>query len=522
MPPPLVIGSGPNSLAAAYYLARAGLAPIVFERSDHVGGGAITGELHPGFRCPTLSHEVLVHAQIVRDRDLRGRGVELFSPDVEVCAPSLAGAGLVIHADPARAMDGLRAAGEADARAWPEFRASMTRVASALAPVFATAPPDLDHLGAGDVLALLGAGRRFRGLGSREGYRLLRWLPMPVADLVDEWFRHEPLRAMVAAPALSATMLGPRSAGSGLVLLLREVHRVLAGGRSLRVRGGPGALTGAMADAARAAGATIHTGSPVERLMTHEGRIAGLLVSGRQIDAGTVVSGADPRTTLLSLLDGLDLTPSTATNVRNYRAHGTLAKVNLALSSLPSFAGIHDRESLAGRIHIGPSLDYMERAFDHVKYGELSEQPWLDVTIPSLLDPQLAPAGAHVASIYVHCAPCQLRRGDWGEQQDVLLQRALAVLERHAPGVSSLIVATEVITPAALRDVFGYAGGHVFHGELAPDQLFTMRPLIGYSRYETPIKGLYLCGAGTHPGGFLTGASGRLAAAQVLRQVLQR
>jgi phytoene dehydrogenase-like protein len=406
--------------------------------------------------------------------------------------------------------------GGRDAEAWPAFRASMTRIAAAMAPLLA-APPPADPLGARDVLSLLTAGRRFRGLGSRDRYRLLRWLPMPVTDLVHEWFENELLCATVAAPGVSGSMLGPRSAGSSLILLLRDAHRHLAGGRALRARGGPGALTQAMAAAARAAGAEIHTGSPVERILTRDGRVAGVLVAGREIGASTAVSGADPKTTLLSLLDPFDLMPDAARKMRHYRTAGTMAKVNLALSALPSFAGIDGPGVLAGRIHVGPTLDAMERAFDHVKYGEMSAEPWLEMTIPSILDPQLAPGGAHVASIYVHCAPRRLKAGEWSAHRDELLRRTLGVLERVAPGVSALVVASQVITPADLEGDFGFNGGHIFHGELAPDQLFSMRPPIGGGRYATPVEGLFLCGAGTHPGGFLTGASGRLAAAEVIR-----
>ena len=511
-----VVGSGPDSLAAAFYLARAGLKPVVFERRDTIGGGAITGEIHPGFRCPTLSHEILIHADIVRAMDLRTRGADLFSPDVEVCAPALEGPGLVIHADPARTAKALRALGRRDAQAWLAFRVSIERIAAAIAPLLA-APPPADPLGAGDALSLLTAGRRFRGLGTRDGYRLLRWLPMPVADLVHEWFDHDLLRATIAGPGVSGSMLGPRSAGSSLVLLLREAHRRLAGGQPLRARGGPGAVTQAMAAAARAAGAEIHTGSPVERIVTRGGGVAGVFVAGREIGASAVVSGADPKTTLLGLLDPFDLAPDTARKIRHYRAAGTLAKVNLALSGLPSFSGIDGADALSGRIHVGPTLDYLERAFDHVKYGEMSEEPWLEIMIPSLLDPHLAAGGTHVASIYVHCAPRRLKAGDWSAHRDELLRRTLAVLERFAPGVSALVVASQILTPADLEGDFGFGGGHVFHGELAPDQLLAMRPPTGSSGYATPVRGLFLCGAGTHPGGFLTGASGRLAAAEVIR-----
>jgi phytoene dehydrogenase-like protein len=295
---------------------------------------------------------------------------------------------------------------------------------------------------------------------------------------------------------------------------MREAHRLLAGGRALRARGGPGAVTQALAAAARGAGAEIRTGATVERIVVRDGRVAGVVVNGQELDATRVVSSADPRTTFLTLMDPADLTPDFVGKVRNYRASGTVAKVNLALSSLPSF-GV-EPATLGGRIQIGPELDYLERAFDHAKYGELSESPWLDVAIPSILDPGLAPPGAHVASIYVHYAPYRLRAGEWDSARPQLLAATLAVLERHAPDIRGTVVGAQVITPAELASSYGMAGGHIFHGELALDQLLTMRPLLGYARYATPVRGLYLCGGGTHPGGFMTGTSGRLAAEAVL------
>jgi phytoene dehydrogenase-like protein len=311
---------------------------------------------------------------------------------------------------------------------------------------------------------------------------------MPVADLMHECFEGELLRATLAGPALSGTMLGPRSAGSSLVLLLREAHRRLAGGRTLYARGGPGAVTRALAAAAQAAGAEIRTGTAVERVVVRDGRVTGVVANGQEINASVVVSGADPRTTFLTLVDPSELTPDFAQKIRNYRAAGTVAKVNLALSALPAFSV--DPQALSGRIQIGPQLDYLERAFDHAKYGELSASPWLDLTIPSVLEPAMAPSGAHVASIYVHYAPYRLRAGAWEAHRDRILATTVDVLERVAPGVRGQVVASL-------------------------DQLFTMRPLLGMARYATPIRGLYLCGAGTHPGGFLTGTSGRLAAAAV-------
>ena len=470
----IVIGAGHNGLTAAFHLAKAGLKPLVLEAREVVGGGAVTSDLHPGFRCPTLSHRTLLRSDLVREMDLERRGVELLRSPVDVFAPSLDGPPLTIYADDGRTVESIRRLSARDAESFPAYREAMRHVTSVLAPVLASPAPDIRDPDAGDLWNLLKAGRRFRGLGKKDAYRLLRWVPMPVADLAREWFESDLLRAAVAAPGLSGTMLGPRSAGSALVLMLQDAHCSQAGG-SWRVRGGPGALTHAMAEAARAAGAEIRTGARVERML--------------------VVNG---------------------------RAAGTVAKVNLALSALPAFQGPaeagHDvrgavaAETLAGRIHIGPDLDYLERAFDHAKYGELSSEPWLDVTIPSVLDPALAPAGAHVMSIYAHYAPYRLRATGWPAANAPLLDRVLATLERFAPGIGALVVASQVISPLELETEYGFYGGHIFHGELALDQLAMMRPILGYGRYAGPIDGLFLCSAGTHPGGFMTGGSGKLAA----------
>ena len=513
-----IIGGGHNGLTAAFYLAKAGLRPLVLEQSDAVGGGAITTEIHPGFRCPTLAHDGAIRADIAADMDLARHGLAPLDLPVDAYAPALDGPPLVLYADERRTVDGLRADRPADADAYAAYRSALRAVCGVLAPTLAAPAPDINAPDGRDLWNLLQLARRFRALGRTDAYRLLRWAPMPVADLASEWFTSDALRALVAGPAISGTSFGPRSAGSSLVLLLREAHRMLAGG-SARVRGGPGALTSAMAAAARAAGAEIRTGVRVERILVNDGRATGVLAGGREMLAGAVVSGVDPKTTFLNLVDPAHLSPAFLDNVRNYRAAGTLAKINLALSALPSFARAPSADLLSGRIHVGPSLDYLERAFDHAKYGELSEEPWLDVTIPSILDPGLAPAGAHVMSIYAHGAPYRLRHGDWTASTPALLRKVLAALERVAPGVERLVVAAEVITPLELERRYLFHGGHIFHGELALDQLAGFRPLPGFERYQGPVRGLYLCGAGTHPGGFLSGGSGRLAAREIVRSL---
>jgi len=520
----VVVGGGHNGLAAAFYLAKAGLKAIVLERSEAVGGGAITTEIHPGFRCPTLAHHVSIRADIADDMQLARHGVAWLEPTVDAFAPALDSPAALVYADARRTVDALRMVDAKDADAYPAYRAALAAVCGTLAPLVEAPPPDINDIAGRDVWNLLKVGRRFRALGKKDAYRLLRWGPMPVADLVSEWFASDVLRALIAAPAVSGTMFGPRSAGSALVLLLREAGARLAG-PARPVRGGPGALTAAMAAAARAAGVDIQTGTRVERVLVAGERVTGVLAGTQEIAADAVVSAVDPKTTFLQLVDAAHLSPDFLAKIRGYRAAGTLAKVNLALSALPAFtgptsgpvkAGHDDREILSGRIHIGPSLDYLERAFDHAKYGELSEEPWLDVAIPSILDPDLAPRGAHVLSVYVHYAPYRRRGGDWMAAKRTILDRCLATLDRFAPGIARLIVGADIITPSELEARYGFHGGHIFHGELALDQLLSMRPVPGAGRYRSPVRGLYLCGAGTHPGGFMSGASGKLAARRLL------
>ena len=505
----IIIGGGHNGLIAAFYLARAGVKPVVLEARGEIGGGAVTGELHPGFRVPTLTHEVLLQRRVVRDMDLKRHGLELLSAAASTCSLSSTDP-LVLHEDPGRTRASIAALSAKDAEAYPAFVETLEQTARVLASTFEYAPPRIDRPDAADLWNLLKTGRAFRALGRRGGHRLLRWGPMPVADLVREWFDNELLRATVAAPALTGTMLAPRSAGSSLVLLLRAAHRQLAGGSELRAKGGPGAVTQALAAAARAAGAELRTSTPVSEILVRDGAVRGVIAAGQTLDAGVVLSSADPKTTLLDLIEPSALSPDFAGKIQNYRTAGTLAKVNLALAPLPSFGC--PPESLTGRILIANHLDYLERAFDHAKYGEFSERPWLELTIPSLIDDSLAPRGAHVASIYVHYAPHVLRSGWTGASRDALLAAVLDVLEECAPGLKAAVVGAQLITPVDLQRDHGLAGGHIFHGELALDQLFTMRPLLGHARYGTPIRGLFLCGGGTHPGGFMSGGSGRLAA----------
>lgn len=510
----VVIGAGHNALAAAFYLARAGRQPLVFERQASVGGGAASSTLAPGFTCPTFSHEEQLHRRIVADMNLAAVGASWIPCEIDTCALQPGGPALVFHADAARTAASLPAP---DGAAWTGFVRATSHVAGVLTALLDHPPPDAASPSLADLWRLGGLYRKARALERDDAHRLLQWLPMPIADMVDDWFASELVRATVAARGLPGTSHGPRAAGSTLVWLTRLAHQLSARPSPAQARGGPGAVAHAMARAAESAGAEIRLGQAVDRIVTRNGRVAGVVAGGSHFDADCVVSGADPKTTLQSLVGSSELPSEFAAQIAHYRSSGSVAKLNLALSALPAFAGVSQSAHLSGRIHIGPSLDCLERASDATKYGGWSSEPWMEMTIPSLLDPSLAPAGAHVASIYVHSVPRQPKGSSWAAERDALQAACIRLLDGYAPGFASLVVAAELLTPEDIERRQGAWGGHGFHGDLALDQWFAMRPAYGFARYETPVRGLYLCGAGTHPGGFLTGTSGRLAAERVLR-----
>jgi phytoene dehydrogenase-like protein len=459
----------------------------------------------------------------VRTLELERRGLEILRSPAIVTSPSADGRALTLWADQAAAVSEIAAFSARDAGRYPAFLASVAAVSSVLRALLNAPPPPLDDLSVTDLMGALRTGRRFRALGRTDAYRLLRWLPMSAADLVGESFESEPLSAVVAADGTFGSFLGPRSAGSGALLLLMAARegRPIAPGWA--VRGGPGAIGAALASAARQAGAEIRTGVEVRQIVVREGAARGIVLEGgEEIAAERVVSGADPRHTLLHLVDPVHLGPALVQQIRSIRMRGALAKVNFAVSGLPPFAALagvdKDRRetALSGCVRLARSVDAIERAFDAAKYGALAEEPWIELTIPSLTDPGLAPAGAHVVSAYVQFAPFALAGSTWDAERDRLQRTVVRTIERDAPGFARSIVACEVITPLDLERTYGLTGGHAFHGELALDQLLLARPLIGWANYRTPIRNLYLCGAGTHPGVGVYGRSGALAARAIL------
>ena len=521
----VLIGGGHNALVTAFYLAKGGFKPLVLERREMVGGGAITEEFHPGFRASTLAHTLgPLRADIARDLQLENFDCEILSPDPRVFAPTPDGKALFFYNNLAGTAVSIGNFSPKDASKYAQFAASLEATAAFFMQLSSITPPAIDKPTPEDLWNLLKTGRGVRNLGKTGIFDLLRWGPMAVADFVAEFFETELLRAVIAARGIFGTALGPWSAGSTAVLLLRAAADAHPVGSAAFPRGGLGSFTRALAESAKQAGAEIRTDAEVRHILVKDGAVTGVvLAGGEEIGVEAVASGVDPKRTFFNLLDPSQLDPTFANRIKNFRTNGTVAKVNLALGSLPVFTALDATEgflnALSGRIHIGPEIDYLERAFDASKYGEFSRAPWLDVTIPTILDPSLAPDGKHVLSACVQFAPFHLKEGNWDARRKDLGDTVIKTLAIYAPNLPGLVEGMQVITPKDLESSYGFTGGHIFHGELALDQLFTMRPVLDWARYKTPIRGLFLCGSGTHPGNGLTGASGANAAREIIRDL---
>jgi len=477
--------------------------------------------LHPGFHVPALAHAIgPIRADIARAIGLT-RAIEIIAPDPAVTSLGLDRRTISFHRDSVLTAASINRVAKADSARWRAFIASTTALGRVVTELQRHAPPPLDGLDFAEGWRLLRLGRHARRLGPRDLIRAARWMTMPIADVVSEWFEHDQVRAAVAAHALFGHFAGPRSGGSGGMLLQRLGQDPLPVGSGITVRGGPGALSAALAALAEKAGVAIRLSSRVRHVKTSAGRATGVVLeSGDEIDARVVVGAIDPRQVLIDLVDPASVPPSLRERALHIRQRGITAKVNLALSGLPGVPALDgDSVPLSGHLLIAPGLDYLERAFDAAKYGSWSPSPWLDLVVPSVKDPSLAPQGQHVMSICVHCAPRDLRSGTWRDQRDPLLRAVLHTLEPHMPNLSSLILAAQVLTPEDLERDWGIGGGHLFHGEMTLDQSWIARPLLGWARYRSPVPALYLASAGTAPGGGLTGASGWLAAAAVVEDL---
>jgi phytoene dehydrogenase-like protein len=507
----IVIGAGHNGLVCAAYLARSGRSVLVLEAASEVGGAAITREFAPGFRVSAGAHLLqLMPRSMIEELALRSHGLVFAGEDLQTVALSSEGAPLTLDAL------GLAGLPAAEQTAHADLIAQLQRFGRALAPVLNAAPPRLGTSANADRLALLKLGWQIRRLGRRDMRELLRIGGMCVYDLLQENLSTPLLQGAMAFDAVLGTNFGPRAPGSVFTLLCRMAAAANADRMAPALpQGGLGALSKALAASARSAGATIRTDATVQRIRVERDRAVGVtLSSGESISAGLVVSNADPKTTFLGLLGSEHLDTGFVRRVVHLRSRGLAAKLHLALDRLPPFRGL-DGAALGGRLLVAPSLDYIERAYNHSKYGEYSAAPSMEITLPTVRDPQLAPAGAHVLSAVVQYVPYAVT-GGWESARARLVDSVVEQLDAYAPGLRRSVLAAELLTPHDIEQQFRIFGGHWHHGELALDQFLMVRPVPGAAQYATPLAGLYLCGAGSHPGGGIMGTAGRNAARAIL------
>lgn len=513
----IVLGAGVNGLTAAARLARAGRRILVVERRAEIGGSLSTRESFPGFRVDAFAHDTgWVHPALQRELELERHGLSWLPADGSVFVPG--GDGFTLSADVATAVAAIGKRSAKDAAKWPAFCDRMTGIAGFLERLYTAPPPNVWPATVSEWLKLAGLGRRLRGLGGREMVELMRALPMSAAELLDDWFETPELKAAIGAAGIAHLRQGPRAAGTAFVMLHHKVGQARGAFRARRLpKGGVGELARALAAAARAHGAEIRLDAAVERILVEAEQAAGVVLQGgEEIRSTRVASGLDPRRTVLDLVGADHLDPSAIRPLQNLRFKAARAKVNLAVDKLPRFAGADDT-GLRGLISIAPTLDYLERAYDAAKYRTVSPAPYLEVAIPTVAEPDRAPAGKHLISVWMQYVPYRLDEGPWDDaRRKALGDLAVEVLGEHAPELPGSILYREVFTPADLERELGITEGHLYHGEMMLDQILFMRPTPG-DPYLTPLPGLYLCGPGAHPGGGHAGAAGWIAAGEILK-----
>ena len=511
----IVIGGGHNGLVNAAYLAKAGKRVIVLEKRHVLGGAAVTEEIYPGFKYSVCSYVVsLLRPEIIRELDLPRHGLEIL-PLESTFTPLPNGDYLARWADHDLTRRELYRHSPKDADAYDLFGRQLYHLAMAVKPIISMVPPDPTTLKPRDLMGMLKLGKHFRELGAQQFHALYKLMTMSSADYLDEWFETEVLKATMSASGIIGTFLGPRSPGTAYVLLHHYMGEIDGAFRAWGfAKGGTGALSNAIASAAKEFGAEIRTEAAVQQIIVKGGRAVGIaLENGDELYADAIASGVDPKRTFLGFLNPSDLPPDFYQSIKRYKIRGSSGKVNLALDALPRFSSLPDDVAhLRGAISISPSIEYLERAFDEAKYGEFSRRPFMDILIPSMIDPGMAPPGKHVMSIFVQYAPFDLRGGWNDHRREAFGDAVIDTLAQHAPNLKDIILHRQVLTPADLEDSFGLTEGNIFHGELALHQLFFLRPVPRWAQYKTPVRNLFLCGSGTHPGGGVCGAPGRLAA----------
>ncbi len=519
----LIIGAGHNSLVTAGYLARAGLRVLVLENRDVVGGACVTEELWPGFRVSTAAYLVsLLQQRVVDDLELERFGYRVDPKDPAFFSPFPDGRYLFMWQDRKKTVEEIAKFSKRDAEVYPAYEEHLESLARFIEPLLLTPPPNLPPRTPADYFEYLRLAGKLRKLGRRGIAALAKIFTQSVEEFLDEWFESDALRVTLATDGVIGSHGGPKSSGTAYVLL----HHCMGGVGGVRglwgfVRGGMGAITTAMADSARSRGVEIRGSSKVVRILVREGKAAGVVVAGgEEIPAGAVVSSADPRRTFLEMLEPGHLSDEFVQAIRRYRSEGTSLKINLALDGLPDFRvfpGAQPGPQHRATIHICPGMEYLERAWDDAKYGEPSREPLIEMTIPTVYDPSLAPPGKHIMGIFLQYAPYTLSRGNWDELRERYADQVIDIIAEYAPNIRSLILYRQVLTPLDLERIYGMTGGNIFHGAMSLDQMFFFRPVAGWARYRAPLRNLYLCGSGTHPGGGVMGAPGYNAARVVLR-----
>ncbi|MGZ8202351.1 MAG: phytoene desaturase family protein [Burkholderiales bacterium] len=517
----LVIGGGHNGLVCGAYLARSGKRVLVLERSDIIGGAARTEEVFPGFKFSVFSYVVsLLRPEIIRDLDLPRHGLHVL-PLESTLTPLPGGDYLAQWGDHDQNRRELARHSLRDAEAYDEFGRLMHQMARAVKPLLAMTPPDPASLSPRDLFDLAKLGRYCRGLGRERFNALHKLLTMSAADYLDEWFETEALKATKSASGIIGTFLGPRSPGTAYVLLHHYMGEIDGVFRAWGfAKGGNGSVSGALAAAAREAGAEIRANAPVAKVLVENSRAAGVVLEdGEEIRASVVVASTDPRRTFMELVGREHLPDDFVQAIERFKFRGSSGKVNLALAELPDFTCLPGKgPHLRGAISVSPSIDYIERAYDDAKYGEVSRKPYMDIVIPSMIDPSMAPPGRHVMSIFVQYVPYRVNGGWTDARREAFGDAVIDTLAEYAPNIRRAILHRQVITPADIERIVGLSEGNIFQGELALQQMFFLRPVPSWAQYRTPVTRLYQCGSGTHPGGGVMGASGRNAALTILKE----
>src|SRR5580698_2152359 len=517
----IVIGGGHNGLVNAAYLAKAGKKVLVLEKRYVLGGAAVTEEIVPGFKFSVFSYVVsLLRPEIIRDLDLPRHGLEILPLDGTL-TPMPDGNHLWRTNDHSKSRREIERHSKLDAEAYEEFGKSMVAMCRFVKPILGMIPPDPTSFDPRDLKKLSFLAKRFQNLDAEDKYNLVQLMTMSAADFLDQWFETDVLKATMSASGIIGTFLGIRSPGTAYVLLHHYMGEIDGAFRSWGFsRGGTGAISNAIAGAALEAGVEIRMEASVQRISIKNGRATGVVLkSGEEISATVVSSSVDPHLTFEKFCQPNELPSDFLEGVRRYKYRGSSGKVNIALDGLPEFKAMPGTGAhLRGAISISPGVEYMERAYDDAKYGNFSRRPYIDMVIPSLTDPSVAPPGKHVLSCFVQYAPYKLAQGTWDDQRDAFGDTVVNTIAEHAPNIKKLIVGRQVLTPLDLEREFGLTQGNIFQGELSLEQLFFLRPVPGWAYYRTPIDGLYMCGSATHPGGGIMGAPGRIASQVILKE----